>query len=233
MSGSTRRLKDGEGKPWFVYITLSSVWSPLELPCFYRALFSGEKRAARPNGSVVNVSFSGFCFLKRDGRFRIWTSFLNCWQRAFCWQGRERKREERLKTAIPGRTNFIEWSCCTLSAAERMRFTAQWESHCRVMTCIMSVPGCSDEALPVKHNRETLPPSGEILPQQLLLRASWTGLSSSCLQVSGNWVREAADRTGPRPPYWCLGSDSWALSAPRSEAAKTDGQSRWTHKKRH
>lgn len=72
----------------------------------YRVLFSGVKRAARPSASLFSTSLSDFGFLKSDGRFRIWTSFLNCWHRAFCWQGTKR---EEVKQSHPRSTrkNFI------------------------------------------------------------------------------------------------------------------------------
>lgn len=62
------------------------------------------------------------------------------------------------------------------------------------------------------------------LPQQFLLWASWTGLSSSSLQPSGHWGPGACDHTGPELPHWCLGSGSSLFLAPCSEAAKTDGK---------
>lgn len=47
----------------------------------------GSKSAVRPSPSSfssTSVSNDGFTFLKRDGRFRIWTSLRNCSPRGFC-----------------------------------------------------------------------------------------------------------------------------------------------------
>ena len=84
-------------------LTIKSAWI---IERFYRASFSGAKRAARPTVSLLWISFSGFGFLNSDGRFRIWTSFLNCWHRAFCWQGTGRGE---VKQSNPRHTtrNFI------------------------------------------------------------------------------------------------------------------------------
>lgn len=51
------------------------------------SLESGLKSASRPSCSLVSKSLSGFGFLKSDGRFRMCTSFLNCWHRAVCRRG--------------------------------------------------------------------------------------------------------------------------------------------------
>jgi len=47
----------------------------------------GSKSGVRPSPSSfssTSVSNNGFTFLKRDGRFRIWTSLRNCSPRGFC-----------------------------------------------------------------------------------------------------------------------------------------------------
>lgn len=51
------------------------------------SLESGLKSASSPSCSLVSKSLSGFGFLKSDGRFRMCTSFLNCWHRAVCRRG--------------------------------------------------------------------------------------------------------------------------------------------------
>lgn len=67
------QLQDGEGNPGLHTLIPSSVSmkSITATMCSYRVLFSGEKRAARPNASLFCTSLSGFGFLKSDGRFRI------------------------------------------------------------------------------------------------------------------------------------------------------------------
>lgn len=107
------QLEDDEGKPWLVhnFVFMKSIRTTV---CSYRSLFAGEKRAARPTASVFSISLSDFGFLKSDGRFRIWTSFLNCWHRAFCWK---RKQREEVKQSYPRSTtnnftilyNPVEW----------------------------------------------------------------------------------------------------------------------------
>lgn len=153
-------------------------------------------------------------------------SFLLPWDR-------EREGEVMLNTAIQRSTtkNFIR----LFSHVEPLYILCCWAEIYNTATITLlsndmhkSVSGLSWWAAYSevwKINTALYWPKME-LPQQFLQWVSWTGLSSSCLQLSWNLGPLAGDHTGPEPPQWCLGSGTSQLSGHHSEAAKTEGECR-------
>lgn len=98
--------------------------------CYF--LESGPKSASRPRCSVVSKSLSGFGFLKSDGRFRMCTSFLNCWHRAVCGRGDRVRGETGVKHGELADNGHVELQQAVgrvpllLSAATSTAEISQW-----------------------------------------------------------------------------------------------------------
>lgn len=96
------------------------------------SLESGLKSASRPSCSLVSKSLSGFGFLKSDGRFRMCTSFLNCWHRAVCRRGDRVGGETGIKHSQLADNGHVELQHTFPNAAGRVPPpSAAWRyRHC-------------------------------------------------------------------------------------------------------